>query len=243
MTTFFKIPTSDDAGEIPLYVAEPDGKPRATLLVVHEIYGLNTDIRRKCDLLAQQGYLAMAPDLFWRLEAGVELDPYIASTRERSIALAKRFDSDAGVRDIQTTIDFARKVIGEGLRVGLIGYSLGARMAAFAVARTTVDVAVGYYGVRIHIMLGELQAISRPLMLHIAVLDRYVDRDMQAELQRAFDSHPFVTLHKYADQQHDFAYEFGTLRADLAATLAEERTMAFLESRLGLAKVNEGTRS
>ena len=107
MTTSFKIPTSDGAGEIPLYVAEPDGKPRAALLIDHEIYGLNADIRRKCDLLAQQGYLAIAPDLFWRLEAGVELDPYIASTRERSIAHAKRFDSDAGVRDIQTTIDVA----------------------------------------------------------------------------------------------------------------------------------------
>ena len=115
-------------------------------------------------------------------------------------------------------IDVARKRhTGEELKVGLLGYSLGARMAAFAAARTNIDAAVGYYGVRIQIMLGELQAISRPLMLHIAVLDKYVDRDTQAELHRAFDSHPLVTMHDYADQHHDFAYEFGTLRADSAA--------------------------
>ena len=233
MTTSCKISSSDGSGEIPLYVAEPDGKPRAAILVVHEIYGLNTDIRRKCDLLAHQGYLAVAPDLFWRLTSSVELDPYIAATKERSIELAKRFDSDIGVRDIQTTINVARNLTGERLKVGLLGYSLGARMAAFAVARTDIDAAVGYYGVRIQIMLGERHAISRPLMLHIALLDRYVDRDTQAELHRAFDSHPLVTLHDYADQHHDFAYEFGALRAEPAAKLAEQRTMAFFETRLG----------
>lgn len=108
-------------------------------------------------------------------------------------------------------------------------------MTAFAVARTNIDAAVGYYGVRIHLMLGEAGRISRPLMLHVAALDAYVDGDAQAELHRTFDDHPMVTLHDYAGQHHDFAYGFGPLRAERAAHLADQRTMTFLEAELGLA--------
>ena len=113
------------------------------------------------------------------------------------MSLARRFDSEAGVRDVQATIDKAREFGGKGTKVGLIGYSLGGRMAAFAVARTNIDAAVGYYGVRIQLMLGEAKRISRPLMLHVAALDAYVGGDAQAALHRAFDDHPMVTLYDY----------------------------------------------
>ena len=139
MTYLTKIASFDGVGEFNLYVAEPSDKPRAAILVVQEIYGVNADIRRKCDLLAQQGYLGIAPDLFWRLEPGIELDPYIRSTRDRSLGLARRFDTSTAVRDIPTTIDKARALAGGKTKVGLIGYSLGGRMAAFAAARTNIN--------------------------------------------------------------------------------------------------------
>ncbi len=229
-----EIPSSDGTGAFTLHIAEPARKPCAVILVIQEIYGVNTDIRHKCERLARQGYLAVAPDLFWRLEPGVALDPYDAATWDRAMALARRFDTEAGVRDIQTTIDEVKKFAGRDTKIGLIGYSLGGRLAALAVARTKIDAAVGYYGVRIQIMLGEADKISRPLMLHIASLDKYVDQDAQAQLHRALDDHPLVTLHDYTDQHHDFAYGSGTLRAREAATLADQRTMSFLEAKLGL---------
>lgn len=234
MTYLTKIASFDGVGEFNLYVAEPSDKPRAAILVVQEIYGVNADIRRKCDLLAQQGYLGIAPDLFWRLEPGIELDPYIRSTKDRSLGLARRFDTDTAVRDLQTTIDKARALAGGKTKVGLIGYSLGGRMAAFAAARTDIDVSIGYYGVRIQTMLGEKDAIASPLLLHIAELDSYVDKQVQAELHRAFDDHPKVTLYSYPGQQHDFAYEFGPLRSEGAVKLADQRTLAFIEENLRL---------
>ncbi len=232
MTRSIHIPSA--IGRLSAYLAEPDERPRAALLIIHEIYGVNADIRRKCDVLAQQGYLVVAPDLFWRLEPGVELDPEIASTKERALALARRFDSDAGIRDIQATIAKVRELVGNNTRVGLIGYSLGGRMAALAVARTDIDAAVGYYGVRLQMVFGEADAISHPLMLHIAELDDYVDRETQVRLHRVFHKHPKVTLHDYPGQHHDFAYEFGSLRADDAARRADQRTMAFLQTNLML---------
>ena len=233
MTKTLEVRSSDRAGEFALYVAEPEGTPKAVLLVIHEIYGLNTDIRRKCDLFAQQGYFAIAPDLFWRLEPDVQLDPYVASTKERSMSLAVRFDTEAAVGDVQTAINEARRLAGAETKVGLVGFSLGARMAAFAAVRTDIDAAVGYYGVRLPLILPEADRISCPLMLHIAELDAYVDLGVQDELHRALDDHPRVTLHDYAGQHHDFAYEFGPLRGIEAAELANQRTIAFLEAHLG----------
>ena len=150
------------------------------------------------------------------------------------MSLARRFDSEAGGRDVQAA-DKARELGGRQTKAGLIGYSLGGRMAPFAVARTNIDAAVGYYGVRIHLMLGETRRISRPLMLHVAALDAYVDGDAQAELHRAFDDHPLVTLHDYAGAHRDLGYGCGPLRAEGAGDGAEQRTMSFLEARLGLA--------
>lgn len=232
MTRSLELSSADGAGQFSLYVAEPEGTPRAVLLVVQEIYGVNTDIRRKCDRYAQHGYLAVAPDLFWRLEPGVQLDPDVASTKERSIGLAIRFDTEAGIRDVQTTVDHARRLAGIECKVGLVGYSLGARMAAFAAVRTDVDAAVGYYGVRLPMILPEADRISCPLMLHIAGLDAHVGRNVQDELHRVLDDHPRVTLHDYAAQHHDFAYEFGPLRDVHAARLADGRTLGFLERHL-----------
>ena len=77
MTGMISIDTLDGAGAFPAYCAEPAGKPRAAIIVIQEIFGVNAGIRRKCDVLAEQGYLAIAPDLFWRVEAGIELDPDI----------------------------------------------------------------------------------------------------------------------------------------------------------------------
>ena len=106
-------------------------------------------------------------------------------------------------------------------------------MAAFAAVRTDIDVAVGYYGVRLPMILAEAGRISCPLMLHIAEQDAYVDRGVQKEIHRVLDDHPCVTLHDYAGQHHDFAYEFGSLRAVEAAQLADQRTLAFLQAHLG----------
>ena len=233
MTKTITMSAAGDEGAFSLYLAEPDEAARAAIVVVQEIYGVNADIRRKCDLLARRGYLAAAPDLFWRLEPNVELDPYASCTKDRSLALARRFDTDAGVRDVQATIDKVRLLAGGNVKVGLIGYSLGGRLAAFAAARTDLDAAVGYYGVRVPMMLAEADRISCPLMLHIAERDENVDATMQEEMHRGLGGHPMVTLHDYLGQHHDFAYEFGRLRCAEAADLADARTATFLRKALG----------
>src|ERR1044072_1014378 len=107
-----RIDTLEGDGGFDAYVAEPDGPPRAAIVVIQEIFGVNEGIRRKCDKWAERGYLALAPDLFWRLEPGVELDPDVPDQFKRALDLMGRCDQDKGVRDIEATIRAARARLG-----------------------------------------------------------------------------------------------------------------------------------
>jgi carboxymethylenebutenolidase len=231
MTYSTIITASDGVGTFAAYVAEPENEPKAAILVIQEIFGVNAGIRRKCDLLAQEGYLAVAPDLFWRLEPGLQLDPDMPRSMEKGVEMVLKFDTDTGVHDIQSTIDRARQLVG-GKKVGLVGYCLGGRMAAYSAARTDVDAAVGYYGVFIEYMLGEKQAIRNPLMLHIPEHDDHVPQEVQARIHAELDQHPQVTLHDYVGEHHGFADQFGARRSTAAADLADQRTREFLSSAL-----------
>jgi carboxymethylenebutenolidase len=221
-----------DAASFTAYRADPAGTPRGAVVVIQEIFGINAGIRRQCDLLAEAGYLALAPDLFWRFAAGVELDPDVKPEFERALELMGQLDQDAAVRDLEATIRTARGLLPNGGKVGAVGFCLGGRLAFMVAARTDVDASVGYYGVGIDGLLGEKHAIARPLMLHIPVEDHFVDHDAQARIHAGLDDHPKVTLHDYPGEDHGFASAVGSRRSEKSATLAEGRTMAFFAEHL-----------
>ena len=233
MTDTLLIPAIDGSGEFAAYRATPADSPRAAIVVIQEIFGVNAGIRRKCDRLAEAGYLAIAPDLFWRMEAGIELDPDIEPEMKRALSIMGDFDQDKGVLDIEATIRAARAQLGDGGKVGVVGYCLGGRLAFMAAARTDSDASVGYYAVGIDGLLGEKHAIAKPVMLHIPQADHFVDKTTQAAMHAGLDDHPRVTLHDYPGKDHGFATEFGTRRSDDAATLADDRTAAFFAAHLG----------
>ena len=113
MSETTRITTLDGDKDFMAYVAQPEGEPRAAIVVIQEIFGVNAGIRRKCDLLAEEGYLAVAPDLFWRLGEGIELDPDIEPEFQKALDLMGKFDQDAGVKDIEATIKWAREDSGK----------------------------------------------------------------------------------------------------------------------------------
>ena len=214
------------------YCARPNGEPRGAIVVIQEIFGVNAGIRRKCDRLAADGYLALAPDLFWRIERGIELDPDVEPEFQRALELLGRFEQDQGVADIEATIRHARRELGVP-RVGVVGYCLGGRLAYMVAARTDADASVGYYAVGLPVLLREKHAIAHPLMLHLAGADHFVPPEAQAAIHEGLDDHPKVTLHDYPGEDHGFATETGKRRSEVAATLADSRTAAFFAEHLG----------
>ncbi len=215
------------------YLAEPAGPPRGAIVVIQEIFGVNEGIRRKCDHWGSLGYLALAPDLFWRVQPGVELDPDVPDQFKQALDLMGRFDQDQGIADIEATIRVARRRLAGSGKVGCVGYCLGGRLAFMTAARTDVDASVAYYGVGLDGLLRERHAIARPLMLHIAGEDGFVPKDAQARIHEGLDDHPRVTIHDYPGEDHGFAAEMGNRRSDRAAQLADSRTEEFFAEQIG----------
>ncbi len=228
-----EIGTLEGDGSFPAYVSEPEGKPRAAIIVIQEIFGVNPGIRRKCDTWAEKGYLAIAPDLFWRLKPGVELDPDVEQEFEQALELMSQFDQDQGVRDIEAAIGEARNRLSVNRKVGCVGFCLGGRLAFMTSTRTDVDASVGYYAVGVDGLLGEKGAIAKPLMLHIAGADHFVGPDIQRAMHEGLDDHPKVVLHDYPGEDHGFAAEMGNRRSEEAAQLADRRTEEFFSEHLG----------
>ena len=219
-------------GAIPAYCAKPEGEAKAAIIVIQEIFGVNPGIRQKCDDWAAAGYLAIAPELFWRFAPGVELDPDVPKEFQEAIALMGKLDQNLAIADIEAIIHEARSQT-DGGKVGCVGYCLGGRLAFMTAARTDVNASVGYYGVGIDGLLGEKHAIAHDVMLHIPKDDHFVGPEAQAAIHAGLDDHPKVTIYDYEGLDHGFAAEMGKRRDEAGATLADSRTAAFFAENLG----------
>jgi carboxymethylenebutenolidase len=235
MGEMVKISALGEDALFPAYMAAPSGAAKAAVIVIPEIFGVNPGIRQKCDRLAADGYLVVAPDIFWRFAPGVELNPDVEAELQQAFGYFGQYDADDGVKDIEATIHAIRG--GQAghkpvQKVGCVGYCLGGRLAYMAATRTDISASVGYYGVMIDQMLGESHAIAHPLMLHIPTADHFVGPDAQAAIHASLDHHPKLTLHDYDGLDHGFATEMGDRRDDAGARLADSRTAAFFAEHL-----------
>ncbi|MCJ1960371.1 dienelactone hydrolase family protein [Novosphingobium mangrovi (ex Hu et al. 2023)] len=232
MATNTMIPTLDGTAAIPAYVARPEGTPRGAIIVQQEIFGVNPGIVQKADQWAAKGYLAVAPDSFWRQEPGVELDADKEPEFKKALDLMGGHDFDAGIRDIEAVIHWIRNEAGVP-KVALVGFCMGGKIAYQAAARTDIDASVGYYGVGIDEMLNEKHAISNALLLHIPTADGFNPPEVQKAMHEGLDDHPKVTLYDYEGLDHGFAAEMGSRRNEAGAQLADSRTEAFIVEHIG----------
>lgn len=232
MTTNTTIPTLHGEGSIPAYVARPAGAPRGAIIVIQEIFGVNPGIVKKADAWAAKGYLAVAPDVFWRQKPGVELDSDIPEQFQEGVGYMMKHDFDLGIQDIEAVIHWIRRDAGVA-KVGLVGFCMGGKIAYMAATRTDVDASVGYYGVGIDQMLNESHAIAKALLLHVPTADGFVSPQAQKAMHEGLDDNPHVTIHDYEGLDHGFAAEHGVRRNDEAAKLADARTEEFFAQHVG----------
>jgi len=221
-------------GSFGAYVARPDAAaPRPAVVVIQEIFGVNRFVRKVADDLAAQGYLAIAPDLFWRIEPEVDITDQTDAEWEKAFSLMNAFDFDRGVQDIAATIAAVRADPGCNGKVGAVGYCLGGRLAYAVATRTDADASVSYYGVAIDALLDEAAGLERPLLMHIAGEDGFVPKDAQRRIIEALKDKPNVEIHLYPDRDHAFAREGGKHYHAKDAGLANQRTRDFFLKTLG----------
>jgi carboxymethylenebutenolidase len=221
-----------DGGSFSAYVATPKSGKGPAVVVIQEIFGINTVMRETSDVFAAAGYTAICPDLFWRLKPGIQLDD--KTQMDEALKLLQQMNQDKAVEDIKATLGAARKHPASTGKAGAIGYCLGGRLAFMTAARTDTDCAVSYYGIMLDALLGEAGNIKHPLLMHIAEKDGFVPPPVQAKVKDGLKGNSHVTIHSYPNVDHAFARIGGNHFDKAAAELANGRTAAFLKSNLGL---------
>jgi carboxymethylenebutenolidase len=196
-------------GAFSAYIARPKTLPVPAVVVLHEVFGVNSDIRKTCGELSEQGFIAVAPDLFWRQEPGVDLSVTSEPDWQHGLRLYQAYDRDAGARDIKDTADVVAKLPGCIGKVAVLGYCLGGLMTFLTAVRYSVDAAVVYHGGDTEKYLGEANRLDAPLLMHLAEEDEFISKAAQAEIKAALASKPSVTIYSYPGQHHAFARHNG----------------------------------
>jgi carboxymethylenebutenolidase len=214
--------TAADGHKLGGYVARPEGEPLAGLVVVQEIFGVNGHIRSVADGYARDGFLAVAPALFDRIERGVELQ-YEGPDMQRAMSLIPRLDVEKSLADVAAAVQFAQN--NSGVKVGVIGFCYGGTIAWLAAARLHLP-AVGYYGGRIANYAEE--ALSAPVMLHFGTQDAHIPVE---EVNKIRAAHREVEVYWY-DAGHGFNCDARKSYNPEAARVARDRSLKFLKQHL-----------
>jgi carboxymethylenebutenolidase len=206
------------------YLAEPAGKPRGGLVVLQEIWGVNDHIRKVADGYAADGYMAMAPEIFDRVERDLVMDEYTNETRAKGFGVMQK----VGLDDALLDIDAAAESVSNAGKTGVVGYCFGGRLAWLSAGRLGgLNAAVAYYGGGIPGMVAEQPRC--PVMLHFGERDQHIPIDSVKEFGKA---HPSVPIYMYP-ADHGFNCDQRGSYDAAAAKLARERTLEFLRKHIG----------
>jgi carboxymethylenebutenolidase len=230
--TSITVTAADGAGSFAALLVEPAARPSGAVVLIQEIFGVNDAMRAAAEQVASLGFFAIVPDLFWRLEPGVNLTDKTDAEWQRAFALMNAFDQNKGVEDLKTTLALARTLPGCNGRAGTMGYCLGGRLAFMMATRSDADVNVSYYGVGIDGLLAELPRVSHKLVLHIAAEDKFVPPQARDLIVAATQGNENVETYVYPGADHAFARINGIHYHALSATIANGRSAAALAAAL-----------
>lgn len=228
-----RIPIDTPEGRFEAYLARPAAPAASAVVVMHEVFGVNDDMRGTCDALATQGFLAICPDMFWRQRTGTDLDGASPAGRLMALALHAAFDVDKAVNDAAAAVAFARRFEGGSRKVGILGFGLGGLLSFRTGACMDVDAAVAYYGSGIQDHLDEARSAHTPLLLHLAGDDEFIPPPAQALIMQTLGQRPAVEIRLYPGCPHAFARLRGPHHDEAATRLAWQHTLRFLHRWLG----------
>jgi carboxymethylenebutenolidase len=223
MTETVKL-TAADGHQLDAYIARPTAEPIAGLVVIQEIFGVNQHIRSIADSYAHDGFLAIAPALFDRVERNVEL-PYDGPQAKRGMEIKQKLSIENSVTDVNVALQYVRQQTGK--KSGVIGYCYGGLLAWLSATRLNPDAAVGYYAGGIGNYASEIP--HAPIQLHFGKLDTHIPAEQVEKIQAA---HPEVQIYWYENAGHGFNCDMRSSYNPEAAAQARTRALAFLKQNL-----------
>lgn len=220
-------------GRAEAYLAQPDGEgPWPGLVVLPEIYNANHWVRAVADGYAAEGYLALAPDIYWRQDAGQYFE-YTPEGQAAARALGYAMDLGAFTADMGAYVGALRAMAGCSGSVGTVGFCLGGKLVYLACARDLVEAGVAYYAVQLDQHLEEAAGLARPLLMHFAELDAHVPLSTVEQVRAALAGKPGAEIHFYEGADHGFNRFGYPPHHEASAELALARSLAFLRDNIG----------
>lgn len=233
MGKMIEIQATDGTASFTGYLALPASGKGPGVVIGQEIFGINANMREVADFYAEEGYVALVPDLFWRLQRNVELG-YTEADFKVAIDLFQRLDIDKAVDDIEASLQrLLRLPSVEGPGLGYVGFCLGGKLAWLTATRTSVACAVGYYGMGIEQLLDEADQLTGRLVLHFAENDGYCDAAARAQITERLTSNGKAEVYVYPGVDHAFARAGGMHYDKPSSLMAHERTIAALKREIG----------
>jgi carboxymethylenebutenolidase len=224
---------SHDGKEFGAYLARANKPKAGTIVVIQEIFGVNAGLRQMADEWAARGFNAIVPDLFWRMKPGVDISDKTEAEWKEAFGYYQQFDRALGLKDLISALDYARKMEGASGKAGSTGYCLGGFMAFQMAAHSDADCNVSYYGGGVDGEMDKVGQVKKPLLIHLAGDDEYINAAAQQKILSAVKSNPQIEAHVYPGAQHAFARVNGVhFKAD-AAEAANKRTLDFFSKHLG----------
>jgi carboxymethylenebutenolidase len=203
------------------------------VVLIQEIFGVNQAMRDTASWVADMGFIAVCPDLFWRIEPGIDITDKSEAEWQKAFELFNKFDQAKGIEDLKATVAAARALPGANGKVGTMGYCLGGRLAFMMAEQSDADVNVSYYGVGLDGLLGDLAKVTKPLLVHIADKDEFFPAEGRAKVAAAVKGHPRIACHVYPNADHAFARVNGVHWDGRSATIANGRSAEMLVAALG----------
>jgi carboxymethylenebutenolidase len=179
------------------------------------------------------GFIALCPDLFWRIEPGVDITDKSEAEWKKAFDLFNKFDQAKGIEDLQATVAAARNLPGANGKMATMGYCLGGRLAFMMALYSDADANISYYGVGLDDLLGELGKVTKPLLVHIADKDEFFPPEGRAKVVEAVQGHPHIACHVYPGADHAFARVGGVHWDGRSAAIANGRSTETLVAAIG----------
>lgn len=220
-----------DGGEFGAYLSLPPTGRGPGLVLIQEIWGVNEHIRAVADSYALDGYVVLAPDVFWRQEARVDLR-YDESGTKRAYELVGKMDGALAAADVVATAETLRRRAEVTGQLGVVGYCMGGRLAYHCAAAGAADAAVCYYGGGIQNHLGLASQIKVPILFHYAEKDAHIPKEAVDSVRAAFADHAHARVEVYAGVDHGFNCWGRPMYNQRAAALAHGRTLEWFATTL-----------
>ncbi|AQH00041.1 carboxymethylenebutenolidase [Burkholderia sp. KK1] len=220
-----------DGGSFQGYLALPKTGSGPAVIILQEIFGVNSHIRSVADQYAADGYVALAPDVFWRTQPRVELG-YEGADRQKAMELLQKTDANTAVVDVGAAAKALRALPEVTGKVAAIGYCFGGRLAYLAAAQGSVDLAVAYYGGGIQNSLDQAEQVKVPMQFHYGELDAHIPAEAVDAVRQKFAGRQDSALHVYPAADHGFNCGDRASYNAKASALAHGRTLTFLGEHL-----------